>query len=87
LLLVRLTPPYAFVIFFYATLLSHLGSGPLWDKWVGVNKQYCVDNWWINLLYINNYVKVSDMVTAAASSSKGLGGSLKSRSRSLRCYV
>jgi hypothetical protein len=63
LLLFRLTPPYALVIFFYATLLPHLGSGPLWNQWVGVNKVYCVAHWWTNLLYINNYVSVSEMVT------------------------
>ncbi|XP_023719920.1 nose resistant to fluoxetine protein 6 isoform X3 [Cryptotermes secundus] len=57
----RLTPPYAFVIFFYATLLSRLGSGPLWDTWAGANRDYCVANWWTNLLYINNYINLDQM--------------------------
>ena len=26
----RLTPMYSFVIFFYATVVPHMGSGPLW---------------------------------------------------------
>ncbi|GFG32287.1 hypothetical protein Cfor_02684, partial [Coptotermes formosanus] len=57
----RLTPPYAFLIFFYATLLSHLGCGPLWQQWVGRNRDYCLANWWSNLLYINNYMNVPEM--------------------------
>ncbi|KAJ4452119.1 hypothetical protein ANN_03636 [Periplaneta americana] len=58
---IRLTPPYAFVIFFYASLMYHLGSGPMWNQWVGVNRDYCLANWWTNLLYINNYVNVGEM--------------------------
>ncbi|PSN55353.1 Nose resistant to fluoxetine protein 6 [Blattella germanica] len=58
---IRLTPPYAFVIFFYATLMYHLGSGPLWDVQVGYNKQLCMENWWTNLLYLNNYINVDKM--------------------------
>ncbi|KAJ9601023.1 hypothetical protein L9F63_000861, partial [Diploptera punctata] len=58
---IRLTPPYAFVIFFYSTLMYRTGSGPLWDSLVGLNKQLCVDNWWINILYINNYIHVDRM--------------------------
>lgn len=57
----RLTPPYAFLIFFYATLFSRLGSGPLWNEWVGKNRDHCVANWWTNLLYINNYMNVKEM--------------------------
>ncbi|KAJ9601024.1 hypothetical protein L9F63_000862 [Diploptera punctata] len=57
----RLTPPYAFVIFFYATLLYHLGSGPLWNSQMGLNRDYCIENWWTNLLYINNYINIDRM--------------------------
>jgi hypothetical protein len=66
--LVRLTPPYAFLIFFYATMLSRLGSGPLWNQWVGRNRDYCVANWWTNLLYINNYINVQEMVISIVAS-------------------
>jgi hypothetical protein len=66
-MLFRLTPPYAFLIFFYATLLSHLGCGPLWQQWVGRNRDYCLANWWSNLLYINNYMNVPEMVRLIAT--------------------
>ncbi|XP_035740471.1 O-acyltransferase like protein-like isoform X1 [Vespa mandarinia] len=57
----RLTPAYAMMIGFYATIYSKFGSGPHWDAWVGSNRDYCRENWWTNLLYVNNYVNVSDM--------------------------
>ncbi|CAK9804439.1 Nose resistant to fluoxetine protein 6 [Anthophora plagiata] len=52
----RLTPAYAMMIGFYATLFYKIGSGPHWDQWVGANRDYCRENWWTNLLYVNNYV-------------------------------
>ncbi|XP_017766098.1 PREDICTED: nose resistant to fluoxetine protein 6-like [Eufriesea mexicana] len=52
----RLTPAYAMMIGFYATLLYKVSSGPHWDQWVGANRDYCRENWWINLLYLNNYI-------------------------------
>ncbi|XP_076646395.1 O-acyltransferase like protein [Halictus rubicundus] len=54
----RLTPAYAMVIGFYATLFYKIGTGPQWDQWVGTNRDYCRENWWTNLLYINNYVNL-----------------------------
>ncbi|KAL0101533.1 hypothetical protein PUN28_018985 [Cardiocondyla obscurior] len=55
---VRLTPAYAMMIGFYATLFDKFGTGPHWDTWVGSNKNFCRENWWANLLYVNNYVNV-----------------------------
>ncbi|XP_044728551.1 nose resistant to fluoxetine protein 6-like, partial [Chrysoperla carnea] len=52
----RLTPLYAISIFFFATLLSKMGDGPMWHVIVDGEKQFCRENWWTNLLYINNYV-------------------------------
>lgn len=57
----RLTPAYAMMIGFYATIYYKFGSGPHWDAWVGSNRDHCRENWWTNLLYINNYVNVPDM--------------------------
>lgn len=59
---VRLTPAYAMMIGFYATLFYKFGTGPHWDTWVGSNKNFCRENWWTNLLYVNNYVNVPNMV-------------------------
>ncbi|XP_076179413.1 O-acyltransferase like protein isoform X2 [Ptiloglossa arizonensis] len=58
---VRLTPAYAMMIGFYATLFYKLGTGPQWHQWVGANKDYCRENWWTNLLYVNNYVNLPRM--------------------------
>ncbi|XP_071559721.1 nose resistant to fluoxetine protein 6 isoform X1 [Temnothorax nylanderi] len=58
---VRLTPAYAMMIGFYATLFYKFGTGPHWDTWVGTNQNFCRENWWTNLLYVNNYVNVANM--------------------------
>jgi hypothetical protein len=51
------------LVFFHATLLPHMGYGPFWKSMVGLQQQRCLTNWWTNLLYINNYVNVGDMVS------------------------
>ncbi|XP_071115590.1 O-acyltransferase like protein-like isoform X1 [Haliotis cracherodii] len=56
----RLTPVYMMMLMFYTCLLHYLGDGPIWPQ-TGVQKQQCRDNWWTNLLYINNLVNRNDM--------------------------
>lgn len=51
------------VVSVYALLLPHLGSGPLWPTKIDREVERCVDNWWANLLYVNNYVNTSAMVS------------------------
>ena len=53
----RLTPTYAFVLFFIWFLMMHLADGPTyhtaaWEGSGGYNS--CASYWWTNLLYINN---------------------------------
>ncbi|KAK0407460.1 hypothetical protein QR680_019206 [Steinernema hermaphroditum] len=51
----RLTPPYIMLILFFVAYMKHLTIGPLQlheDQQV----QNCVDNWWTNVLYVNNLV-------------------------------
>ncbi|GIY74961.1 nose resistant to fluoxetine protein 6 [Caerostris darwini] len=48
--LIRLVPQYAFMIFFFVTCFPHLASGPFWPHNAGT----CQDNWWMNLLFVNN---------------------------------
>ena len=53
----RLTPTYAFVIFFSWLLMMHLADGPTyhlqtWEE--SSSYQNCKKYWWTNLLYINN---------------------------------
>nr|XP_018898488.1 PREDICTED: nose resistant to fluoxetine protein 6-like [Bemisia tabaci] len=55
----RITPAYFFVILIYMTVLYDLGSGPIWEELVGGEKQDCRNNWWTNILYINNYWNAS----------------------------
>ncbi|KAJ1633628.1 acyltransferase family-domain-containing protein [Pavlovales sp. CCMP2436] len=49
----RLTPVYAYVLFFYTYALPLLGSGPLWAQSIG-DGNVCERTWWTNLLYVNN---------------------------------
>ncbi|KAJ8954786.1 hypothetical protein NQ318_014897 [Aromia moschata] len=58
---VRLTPVYAFAIFYYATLFNYSGFGPMWKIIVSAEVQDCRENWWTNLLYISNYVNTEHM--------------------------
>lgn len=57
-----MTPCYALVILFYASVFYKTGSGPLWDSFIGVERDACRDYWWTNLLYINNYVPTDTLV-------------------------
>lgn len=51
----RITPTYAFVIFFSVTFLNRLGDGPIWKTFAEREESFCRQNWWINLIYLNNY--------------------------------
>lgn len=57
----RLTPSYAIIIFFHVWILPLLGSGPFWKHEIVHESEECAANWWSNLLYINNYVKSTEM--------------------------
>ncbi|XP_065353566.1 nose resistant to fluoxetine protein 6-like isoform X2 [Cloeon dipterum] len=54
----RLTPAYMLTILFYMSVLPKMGSGPLWPVTVVPESEYCRDNWWLNALYLNNYLHV-----------------------------
>ena len=56
--ILRLTPTYMFVLFFFWFLTNHLAKGPRVPNAAGPGSgQYesCVKYWWTNLLYINNF--------------------------------
>lgn len=58
----RLTPVYAVIIFFFATLQYKMGSGPLWEAFIGSDRNNCQQTWWLSLLYLNNYVATDKTV-------------------------
>lgn len=56
---IRLTPTILFVMLFVMTLLKYFGDGPLWDQYLEGASYECTKTWWINLFYVQNYVKGS----------------------------
>ena len=54
----RLTPSYMFVILLVAKLRPFFGAGPVW--FVAADTTACSDNWWTNLLYLNNFLKMGN---------------------------
>jgi hypothetical protein len=47
-----------------ATLIRYVGSGPLLPAVTEQRAEECQKYWWTNILYINNYIGVDDMVSA-----------------------
>jgi len=52
----RLTPVYAIILAFLATLVVYVGSGPDWQNVRYTMVDVCRNEWWRNLLYINIYL-------------------------------
>ncbi|XP_028406328.1 nose resistant to fluoxetine protein 6-like [Dendronephthya gigantea] len=53
----RLTPTLMFWILFVAKLKKHFGAGPIWFQAIDYSAA-CSENWWTNLLYLNNFFHV-----------------------------
>ncbi|XP_031617702.1 nose resistant to fluoxetine protein 6-like [Contarinia nasturtii] len=56
----RYTPVYTFILLFNATFLYKLREGPSWPILADAERLACRNNWWTNLLYINNFVNVRE---------------------------
>ncbi|WAR11331.1 NRF6-like protein [Mya arenaria] len=56
----RLTPPYMLVIMVGTVLLPYIVYGPFWLEGEFPFMSECRKTWWVNLLYINNYVHAED---------------------------
>lgn len=52
----RYTPAYALVLAL-VVLTPTWGSGPSWDSHMNPMYRNCRDNWWYNILYINNFME------------------------------
>ncbi|CAH2015878.1 unnamed protein product [Acanthoscelides obtectus] len=57
----RLSPSLGVVVLFYATIFYHVGSGPFWTFINYFFIDYCKENWWSTLLYVQNYVHPNNM--------------------------
>ncbi|XP_067139818.1 nose resistant to fluoxetine protein 6-like [Centruroides vittatus] len=42
-------------------LLPIVGSGPVWEEFVGSRVEKCQENWWATLLFINNWISYDNM--------------------------
>jgi hypothetical protein len=61
----RISAPYFLMILFSASLSPFLGSGPIYPE-DGFEPNRCRSNWWTNVLYLNNFIKVDTMCFAVA---------------------
>lgn len=60
--IVRILPPYGFLIFFVVAFAEYFGEGPLYQYYVHPMVDACADNWWSALLFVQNYVHPDRMV-------------------------
>lgn len=58
----RLTPLLGVCVLVTATLYRFLGSGPIWPYMCAERVNPCKHYWWSALLYVQNYVNLSQMV-------------------------
>lgn len=58
----RLIPIYGLVILFMTSAFKYLGDGPVWRKLKESQEINCRENYWTNLLFINNFVNPSKIV-------------------------
>jgi Acyltransferase family len=59
----RLVLPLTIVLLFYAFIWEHLGTGPQWSAVVDKNADLCKESMWKNLLFIQNFFPIEDMVS------------------------
>ncbi|XP_053686198.1 O-acyltransferase like protein-like [Sabethes cyaneus] len=54
--LLRIFPVYALVVLFQVSWFQQLQDGPMAYHY----KDHCSENWWTNLLFVNNYIRPSE---------------------------
>ncbi|XP_046748833.1 nose resistant to fluoxetine protein 6-like [Diprion similis] len=57
----RLTPSVVVLILFLKFFLHRVANGPLWKTLLTLAVKPCDDNWWVNLLYLQNLVNPENM--------------------------
>lgn len=58
---IRMTPLMMVIIGFCAILLRYVGNGPAWLSTIMMYDSWCRKNWWINALYLQNFIDTSNM--------------------------
>ena len=58
---IRMTPLMMIIIGFCVTLLKYMGSGPTWVESTTMFDKWCQNNWWINSLYLHNFINRENM--------------------------
>lgn len=57
----RMTPLMMAVIAFCAVLLPYCGDGPRWKESIATYDLTCKANWWVNAMYLQNFIHRTDM--------------------------
>ena len=50
------------VVFWYAYVMEHTGTGPQWNAVIKTNADICKENSWLNFLYVQNFFPFEEMV-------------------------
>jgi peptidoglycan/LPS O-acetylase OafA/YrhL len=53
---IRFSALLALTVLIHSTWLYRLGSGPFWDRINFTERQFCRENGWTNLLFLDNYI-------------------------------
>lgn len=56
----RIVPAFLIIMMFYALIMPTFSDGPLWTFRAELESRRCRDNWWLNLLFLNNYIHSDD---------------------------
>ncbi|XP_076359699.1 nose resistant to fluoxetine protein 6-like [Tachypleus tridentatus] len=57
----RMTPLMMAIIAFSAVLLRYVGEGPAWLDTIIMYDTWCKKNWWLNALYLHNFINTNNM--------------------------
>lgn len=50
----RLTPIYIVIMLLDIMIIPYVSDGPFWRP---IEVNFCRNSWWVNLLYLNNFIK------------------------------
>jgi peptidoglycan/LPS O-acetylase OafA/YrhL len=55
---IRFASLLALTVLIHSTWLYRFGSGPFWDQVNLTERQFCRENGWTNLLFLDNYISI-----------------------------